>query len=1170
MRQKIMVAEKCRSLKIKSFKPNQGCPLAIWSALIVLAMVIVHTTSLLALSSSRPRERHLEQMLANYEIHYYAPEEFSRKVRAAEPVSFNISNREFRFRLAPRDLRSRHYKAETSNSSGQRFPLISPSVESYQAILPGQDGGQARFTLREDSFEGVILTRDEWYFVEPLGNFVPDSSRSDFVLYRRSDLRPEALGACAGTLSHRITRGLDLTVPSYSTSSLSSYIAEIATEADLEFVTALGGANQANTEILNILNQVEGVYQSELGISFSVVYQHTWTAAGPYTSTDPNSMLQEFTDYWNNNFSSTNYDLAHMWTGKDMNGNTVGIAWKDVICFKDYSYGISQHLTGTPAKFIVTAHEMGHNFGASHPDQETPAHSECSDTIMNSMIGSGFTFCQFSRDQINTTLAAGVPCLTQDSTTPSAPSNLSAKAISSSRIDLSWQDNSSDETGFAIQRKTGLDGVYAPLVTTGANVISYSDTGLTEGTTYYYCVQADRSGGNTEFSNEAAATTLLASSLPSISSFTPAGGLAGAKVIISGKNLSGAAIVKFNNSICSFTVDSATQISAYVPAAATTGLISVTTAAGTAFSSTTFQVLSCSYSLSASGESFSSAGGMGSVSISTSDTCSWTAAGSANWITLTSPASGTGSGILFFQVGPNLDSTTRSGQITAAGISYSISQSAGTGGIGSTIFLPIILSSSGMGGTYYSTEMTLTNRGTYEAALDFYYTSSIGSGSGHGTANLPPGRQLLIPNAIDFLRSTGIPIGPYGNQGGTLKVKFSGLSSPSDGAVTVRISTALVGGKAGLAYNGIPSSLALTEPAYLCGLRQNETDRSNLAFQNAGASGEGSITLKITVFTGDPGNPFSRILPLEILPPGGFKQISGILTSNGLNLTDGYVKVERVSGTAPFYSYAVINDQVTSDGSFVAPLTESSLKGKSKLILPVIVESASFSSELIVSNWSGMSRILRCSFVADAVQATGSAATFTLDLQAGEQRILPEIVNWLRSQGAAGIGSRGTTYAGPLYVEASSGDLSGIGILARTSSGGNGGHYGLFYGSLPEGTYSTSTAWIYGLQQNTQSRTNLALINTGEVDGGNSVFKIEIFDGLSGSKVNTLEAVNLKARGWMQFSSLLAQYASMVNQGFVRITQTSGNNPFIAYAVINDGASPGLGTGDGAYLPAMP
>ena len=49
-----------------------------------------------------------------------------------------------------------------------------------------------------------------------------------------------------------------------------------------------------------------------------------------------------------------------------------------------------------------------------------------------------------------------------------------------------------------------------------------------------------------------------------------------------------------------------------------------------------------------------------------------------------------------------------------------------------------------------------------------------------------------------------------------------------------------------------------------------------------------------------------------------FKQLSGILQSNGLNLESGYVRVERIRGNAPFYAYAVINDQASSDGSFVA------------------------------------------------------------------------------------------------------------------------------------------------------------------------------------------------------------------------------------------------------------
>jgi len=50
----------------------------------------------------------------------------------------------------------------------------------------------------------------------------------------------------------------------------------------------------------------------------------------------------------------------------------------------------------------------------------------------------------------------------------------------------------------------------------------------------------------------------------------------------------------------------------------------------------------------------------------------------------------------------------------------------------------------------------------------------------------------------------------------------------------------------------------------------------------------------------------------------------------------------------------------------------------------------------------------------------------------------------------------------------------------------------------------------------------------------------------------------------------LSQYATGTAQGFARITKTAGTNPFIVYAVINDGAQPGQGTGDGAFLLASP
>ena len=90
---------------------------------------------------------------------------------------------------------------------------------------------------------------------------------------------------------------------------------------------------------------------------------------------------------------------------------------------------------------------------------------------------------------------------------PPPPSNLFAVPVSSSEINLTWTDQSTNETGFRIERKTGAGGTYTLIVTTAANATTYSDTGLADETTYFYRVQAVNSAGNSTYSNEASATT---------------------------------------------------------------------------------------------------------------------------------------------------------------------------------------------------------------------------------------------------------------------------------------------------------------------------------------------------------------------------------------------------------------------------------------------------------------------------------------------------------------------------------------------------------------------------------------------------------------------------------------------------------------------------------------
>src|SRR5207247_1621877 len=129
----------------------------------------------------------------------------------------------------------------------------------------------------------------------------------------------------------------------------------------------------------------------------------------------------------------------------------------------------------------VATHEIGHSIGFDHtPDSAAIMYASAHGNGRGATLGT---------DDI-AAVSFMYPGSKSTVTVPAAPSNLTATTASSSTINLTWADNSNNEDGFRLERKTGAGGTYAVIATLPAGQIGYSNGGLSASTSYFYRIKA--------------------------------------------------------------------------------------------------------------------------------------------------------------------------------------------------------------------------------------------------------------------------------------------------------------------------------------------------------------------------------------------------------------------------------------------------------------------------------------------------------------------------------------------------------------------------------------------------------------------------------------------------------------------------------------------------------
>ena len=91
-------------------------------------------------------------------------------------------------------------------------------------------------------------------------------------------------------------------------------------------------------------------------------------------------------------------------------------------------------------------------------------------------------------------------------------------------------------------------------------------------------------------------------------------------------------------------------------------------------------------------------------------------------------------------------------------------------------------------------------------------------------------------------------------------------------------------------------------------------------------------------------------------------------------------------------------------------------------------------------------------------------------------------------------------------------------------------------------------------------------MNAGEAGSGSSVFRVDVWDGASREPLGAETGLVVPERGFLQLSPLVPPCAPNDRELVVTVTRTGGGAPFLVYAVVNDGARPGEGTGDGGVI----
>ncbi|MCC6412857.1 MAG: fibronectin type III domain-containing protein [Saprospiraceae bacterium] len=378
----------------------------------------------------------------------------------------------------------------------------------YRGQLRDQPGTIAAISIFDDGMMGMFVDASGQTF--QLGALENDPET--YVVYNSKDLRTQMPLECGADEAALIPGDED--EPVVGDRGVGCKTVKIYFECDYKLYTDKGSnLNNAVNYVTGLFNQVATLYANDnVGVAISQVY--VWTTPDPYQALTSTSAV--LTAFRNTRGSNHNGNLAHFLSTRSLGG---GIAYLDVICFKEYAHGVSaiagsyQNVPVYSWSVEVVTHELGHNLGAWHThscswpggaiDNCYTPEGSCAPGQPPVNGGTIMSYCHLTGNGINFVHGFGTlpgnrirdkvlnaACLTASG---APPTGLTTTGITATSAVLGWTAVPG-ATQYTIQYKISSLSTWQTVSTTSS---TFNLSGLSASTSYQWQVKTDCSGYST-------------------------------------------------------------------------------------------------------------------------------------------------------------------------------------------------------------------------------------------------------------------------------------------------------------------------------------------------------------------------------------------------------------------------------------------------------------------------------------------------------------------------------------------------------------------------------------------------------------------------------------------------------------------------------------------------